>query len=426
MNYSKKICFLLPMLCLMVLQTGCQDSGSETDGVGTNESEISQETQQNASDIDMTDTEEVSLVNETEIICEKTAVNLGEEESESRIIVQRNIQEMEISLTVYLTDSTSATIQYPMCTEKDYAYCETAYLQYDNKESIVLEIVNGTSNYGAAEYHVLHVEKENGEFVIVEDATILGEQPLTGDRYVYSLIGFVGNVSMISAEDLITTVYGKPAVRFVDWDSGKKEGETYYLYYDQEWKVEDGDIGALLIKAVLLGDTQFIYVSDGKTKTIDITDIPMLFGADDSSMKIWDFAVVDLDRDGEDEVILFVVGVAGDMGGKLILHQIDGKVYGYICDNRTLEELKTDGTFGFSDPTGVAEGGIGEIVDLSEFGYTMDKISYGSGTHEGWDTFIVDHEPATEEEYFDAANKQSEKPDAEWYGFTNENINAVF
>ena len=242
MKYKKEISFLLPMLCLMVLLAGCQERGSGTDGVVNNESEISQETQQNASDIDTADTEEVSLVNETETICEKTAVNLGEEESGSRIIVQRNIQEMEMSLTVYLTDGTSATIHYPMDTEKDYAYCETAYLQYDNKESIVLEIVNCTSNYGAAEYHILHVEKDSQGIEIVEDATVLGAQPLTGDRYVYSLVGFVGNVSMISAEDLIITVYGKPAVRFVDWDSGKKDGETYYLYYDQEWKVESRDV----------------------------------------------------------------------------------------------------------------------------------------------------------------------------------------
>ena len=33
MNCSKKICFLFPMLCLMVLLAGCQDSGSGTDGV---------------------------------------------------------------------------------------------------------------------------------------------------------------------------------------------------------------------------------------------------------------------------------------------------------------------------------------------------------------------------------------------------------
>ena len=236
---KRLVAILLIIFVLMI--TGCGNSNSAEEPAEADSQITEKQTEENGA-ISAEDTEEVSLVNETETICEKTAVNLGEEKSGSQIIVQRNVQEMEMDLTVYLTDGTSATIQYPMYTEKDYAYCETAFLQYDNKESIVLEIVNGTSNYGAAEYHVLHVEKENGEFVIVEDATILGEQPLTGDRYVYSLIGFVGNVSMISAEDLITTVYGKPAVRFVDWDSGKKEGETYYLYYDQEWKVESRDV----------------------------------------------------------------------------------------------------------------------------------------------------------------------------------------
>lgn len=237
---------LIMVTVSVLLMAGCGASNSAEDSAGADSQMVENtnhtDTEPIALDIDTADTGETSPINETEDICEKTDVNLLEEESESRIIVKRNIKNMEINLTVYLADGISRTIQYPMNTEKDYAYCETAYLQYDNKESIVLEIVNGTSNYGAAEYHVLHVEKENGKFVIIEDATVLGEQPLTGDRYVYSLIGFVGNVSMISAEDLITTIYGKPAVRFVNWDSSKKEGKTYYLYYDQEWKIESVDV----------------------------------------------------------------------------------------------------------------------------------------------------------------------------------------
>ena len=218
------------------------------------------------------------------------------------------------------------------------------------------------------------------------------------------------------------------------------DGERIYWYNpaDDELVLQNGNGPAdkavfgtdtntgSLIKDVLLGNAGFLYVADGNTEVMDITDIPIIFDADDPSMKIWEFSVVDLDRDGEEEIILFVIGVAGDMSGKMILHQIGDEVYGYACDSRTLEELKTDGTFGFSDPTGVAEGGIGEIIDFSEVGYTMDKISYGSGTHEGWDTFIVDHEPATEEEYFNAASMQSGKPDAEWHDFIDENINIVF
>lgn len=180
------------------------------------------------------------------------------------------------------------------------------------------------------------------------------------------------------------------------------------------------------IKNVLLGDIQFFYVSGGNIEITAISDVPLLFDADDSFMKILAFSVVDLDRDGGDEVILFVEGVAGDTGGKIVLHQIGDDIYGYISDNRNLVNLKTDGTFSYSDPTGVVEGGIGAITGFSESGYTFDKVSYGTGTYEGWNVFVVDHQSATEEEYFNAVAIQNEKPDAEWYDFTAENINAVF
>ena len=38
---------------------------------------------------------------------------------------------------------------------------------------------------------------------------------------------------------------------------------------------------------------------------------------------------------------------------------------------------------------------------------------------------MVDHQSATEEEYFNAAAIQNKKPDAEWYDFTDESIKAI-
>ncbi|MCM1539971.1 MAG: hypothetical protein NC121_01790 [Blautia sp.] len=181
-----------------------------------------------------------------------------------------------------------------------------------------------------------------------------------------------------------------------------------------------------IFKDVLLGDAQFRYPSDGKIGTITIADVPSLFDADDPFMKIWQFAIDDLNGDGEDEVILFVVGAAGDTGGKVILHQAGDMVYGYITDDRTLVDLKTDGTYNFSDPTGVTEAGIAAITAFSEIGYTVDKISYETGTYEGWNTFVVDHQPATEEEYLDAVSRQDKKQNAECYDFNDENINTLF
>ncbi|HBA49723.1 MAG TPA: hypothetical protein DCZ91_18390 [Lachnospiraceae bacterium] len=181
-----------------------------------------------------------------------------------------------------------------------------------------------------------------------------------------------------------------------------------------------------ILKAVLFGDAPFQYCSDGKTASADITDVPALFDADDPFMKIWEFSVADLDGDGEEEVILSVAGAAGDMGGKVILHRIDDAVYGYSTDNRTLVDLKTDGTYGYSDPTGLAETGIAVVTGFSSTGYTVEKLACAAGTYEGWDSFALDRQPAGEGDFMDMLSQQETKPNAEWHDFTDENIDAIF
>lgn len=181
-----------------------------------------------------------------------------------------------------------------------------------------------------------------------------------------------------------------------------------------------------ILRAVLFGDAPFQYCSDGKTASADITDVPALFDADDPFMKIWEFSVADLDGDGEEEVVLYVAGAAGDMGGKVILHRIDDAVYGYSTDNRTLVDLKTDGTYGYSDPTGLAETGIAAVADFSSSGYTVEKLACATGTYEGWDSFTLAQQSASEEEYMDMLSLQEQKPDAERHDFTAENIDAMF
>ena len=50
MKFIKRICFLFPIVCLIVVLSGCRNSGKDVaDGTGTNESEI-QEAQDNATD----------------------------------------------------------------------------------------------------------------------------------------------------------------------------------------------------------------------------------------------------------------------------------------------------------------------------------------------------------------------------------------
>lgn len=226
-------------------------------------------------------------------------------------------------------------------------------------------------------------------------------------------------VSVLAAALLLSFFQvNRHAVRFAQNGEEPDPGQTVSESADP---APDG-----ILKAVLLGDTGFFYCSEGKAEAVDITGVPALFDADDPFMGIFDFSVVDLDRDGEDEVILYVISAAGDMGGKMILHQIGHEVYGYSADNRSLVELKTDGTYDYSDPTGLAEAGIAAVAGFSGDGYTTDKIAYATGDYEGWDSFAVGCQPAMEEEYRDMVSRQKEKQNAERYAFTDENIEAVF
>ena len=101
-------------------------------------------------------------------------------------------------------------------------------------------------------------------------------------------------------------------------------------------------------------------------------------------------------------------------------------MYGYTTDNRALTDLKMDGSYSYSDPTGVTEVGIAVVVDFSEAEYAVEKITYATGTYKGWNTFVADHQPVTEEEYLYAVFQKDQKQNAEWHEFTDENINTLF
>lgn len=179
---------------------------------------------------------------------------------------------------------------------------------------------------------------------------------------------------------------------------------------------------------ILLGNADFLYVSEGTAQPKTISDVPALFDPDDDYMKIWDFIVQDLDGDGDVEVILSVQGISGDTGGSLILHRMGGQVYGYRVRNNAFSWLKADSTYYYYDPSGAVEHGICFITSFTETGYTTEKITYGRPPLRDvdWATFVVDYEPATDMEFFAAINIQNNKPDAVWYDFTEENIKSVF
>lgn len=172
------------------------------------------------------------------------------------------------------------------------------------------------------------------------------------------------------------------------------------------------------IQDVLTGNHQFSYTNDDGSNlaSVSIADLPALFNPDDDYMAIQNYVMVDLDGDGVEEAVLLVVGVAGDTGGYLVLHRIDDNVYGYRTGYRTFENLKTDGTFGYSDNIGAKEGVA--IIGFTENSFVMNDVLSATGQAYTMDTFMVNGEEVTEEEYNAAKEAQTLKSDVEWHEFS--------
>ncbi len=183
-----------------------------------------------------------------------------------------------------------------------------------------------------------------------------------------------------------------------------------------------------IYRSILLGDAPLLYTADnGDTESMYINQVPGIFSPDDIYAVVYKFTIVDLNQDGEREVVLWTTSVSNEMGGFMILYGVEDKVYGFPSRYRTFIDLKTDGTFVYTDPTGAAEEVVCR-VELSKDGYTINKIMYALGIPEEgeFNSFFIGDQPVTKEEYDVAFEKQEEKPSAVWYDFTNININTLF
>ena len=178
--------------------------------------------------------------------------------------------------------------------------------------------------------------------------------------------------------------------------------------YDELEKVAEDSI----YNDILYGDAKFYCYDCGTLQTVTINDVPALFNSDPYS-RIYEYAVVDLDRDGNDEVVLNIIATAGDAGGKLILHRIDDKVYGYKTDYKRLTSLKKDGTYEFQGWS-LTFDGFAQITEFDEYAFTEDVFTYESGSYEGADTYVVDHVISTEGAFTDAKEAHFMKTNAVW------------
>ena len=152
-------------------------------------------------------------------------------------------------------------------------------------------------------------------------------------------------------------------------------------------------------KAILLGDGDFVNIDrSNQDIRLSLENIKEVVSDEDwVTAKVIKFTIIDLDGNGENEIVLWIQSNNGLDYGFEILYFQDQEVYGFTLPYRAFMHLKTDGTFYSSG--GMDNRGI-RRMQLSERGYTIEEVA--------------------------DSESQEEKTDVKWYDLTPNNVEQVF
>ena len=173
-------------------------------------------------------------------------------------------------------------------------------------------------------------------------------------------------------------------------------------------------------KAVLQNKVNFFSTDTNKNVYLkNFLTNKEIYGA---TFKITHFTVLDMDGDKIPEVVLELsVGNNNPMCFE-VLHYMNGKVYGYNIVYRGLEELKTDGTFGYS--SGASDNGRGKLRFESN-AYETDILGYSKSSQNNDNitiSYFINNKPIAEESFNSFMKEERGKKDVVWYEFSQKNI----
>lgn len=140
------------------------------------------------------------------------------------------------------------------------------------------------------------------------------------------------------------------------------------------------------------------------------------------TVDVTNFAVIDIGHGGTPAVILSL-NVNGKGYGVEVLSYQDGIVYGYTFSGRQFCDLRTDGTF-------VSSGGASDVgictITFDKNTYSIDKFTFCESNTDSEnntsESYFVNHQSATEDEYNAAFGQWKKVPYVTWYDFTDKNI----
>lgn len=126
---------------------------------------------------------------------------------------------------------------------------------------------------------------------------------------------------------------------------------------------------------------------------------------EEQTAKVDKYAFVDMDKDGIEELVIYTTS---DYGAYVILHYENSKVYGYMVGVRSLENLKTDGSF-----IGSSGANSNEYLRM-----TFNKNSYNLETEAVYDgtnkDYKINNANVSEKEIKEYVENWNKKENVNW------------
>ncbi len=182
--------------------------------------------------------------------------------------------------------------------------------------------------------------------------------------------------------------------------------EVYVDIYSGECGIVSYDLADIPenFRAVIKNEKTFINGNMGEMYFKDSDSLTLYRPAQYGNI---DYTVLDLDDDGKPELIL------EGMDGNLILHDTGKEIRGYDVGFRNMLDLKTDGTFDWTDLTISGEYGISRITEFTETGYRSEDLCHIHQDDDGNVTYYVGGKEVTKNQY-DAFVATLSSDEVEW------------
>ncbi len=192
-------------------------------------------------------------------------------------------------------------------------------------------------------------------------------------------------------------------------------GAGFFIWKNEENKTEGNNITNTTTNSNTTQNTStdtkqlLLNVMNNKQKFIDEDNNEVYFKdfkiVENQTAKVDKYAFVDMDKDGTEELVIYTTS---DYGAYVILHYENNKVYGYMIGVRSLENLKTDGSF-----MGSSGANSNEYSRM-----TFNKNSYSIKTEAVYDgtdkIYKINNEKVSEKEIKEYVENWNKKENVSW------------